>query len=179
MKRAASKRSPIKTDDITAIRAAIQSNTEAFHNGDSSGIDLVVTLRQTHSVVQELIDAYSKPFGLTAARSSLLLALYAAPDHTMPAYQLAATLYNTRGNITWLVGTLIDAGLVTTRPSESDRRSVLVTLSPRGLDLLSEYAPRHYVALDEAMKALDADERTTLLRLLDKLRSNAGQGVER
>jgi MarR family transcriptional repressor of emrRAB len=179
MKRAPSKRSPIKTDDITAIRTAIQSNTNAFHNGDSSGINLVVTLRQTHSVVQELIDAYSRPFGLTAARSSLLLALYAAPEHTMPAYQLAATLYTTRGNITWLVGTLIDAGLVTTRPSESDRRSVLVTLSPSGLALLHDYAPRHYAALDAATKALTREERTALLALLDKLRSNAGQGVER
>jgi DNA-binding MarR family transcriptional regulator len=164
---------PKRRRDIEPIRAGVRFNTDLFHHGDSSAIDVVLTMRWTNIVLQDLIDSYGHVFGLSAARSNVLLALFSAKQHTMPAHELADALYNTRGNVTWLIARLAEEGLVSSRPSKTDGRSVLIHLTPKGLRLVQAYAPRHYAALDVATSDLTAEERTTLLRLLDKLRSSA------
>ena len=165
---------PIKHHpELATIRKQLKYNVDSFHDGDCSSIDIVLTLRMTNLVLQELMDRYAQPFGLSAARSNVLFALYSAKDHTMPAHELADALYNTRGNVTWLVSSLIDAGLVETKESSKDRRSKNVSLTKAGLAILASFAPQHYAALDATTSPLTREDRQQLLRLLDKVRDRA------
>jgi DNA-binding MarR family transcriptional regulator len=173
MKASAERGRPKHDPDIASIREQLRYNVESFHNGDSSSIDIVLTLRITNLVLQDLIDGYARPYRLSAARSNVLFALYSAKNHTMPAHGLADALYNTRGNVTWLVDSLVEAGLVETNESQTDRRSKNVSLTRAGLALLKSFAPRHYGALDATTSILTRAERKQLLQLLDKVRDRA------
>ena len=157
--------------DLSSIRNALRFNTEQLHNADSSSIDIILTLRLTNIVLQDLIDRYGRVFGLSAARSNALLALYSVENHTMQAHMLADVLYSTRANVTWLVNSLVDSGLVVTKTAPDDRRSKTIKLTPKGLKLIQSFAPAHYSALDETTANLTPSERTTLLELLDKIRN--------
>jgi DNA-binding MarR family transcriptional regulator len=173
MKTSAERRPLKHHPNIAVIRKQLQHNVDSFHDGDASGIDIILTLRMTNLVLQELMDGYTQPFGLSAARSNVLFALYSAENYTMPAHELADALYNTRGNVTWLVTSLVEAGLVETKESPYDRRSKNVSLTKAGLALLRSFAPKHYAALDVTTSPLTRRERETLLHLLDKIRDQA------
>ena len=74
--------------------------------------------------------------GLTPARTHLLWELF----HRGPSTQrvLADALGVTARNITGLVDGLEATGFVTREPHPSDRRATLVTLTPRGAELMAE-----------------------------------------
>jgi MarR family 2-MHQ and catechol resistance regulon transcriptional repressor len=154
-------------------RAQLQHNTTVFHTGDSSSIDVIVTLRLASHALYQIIDTYCRAHDLTASRSEILMALHGAEEHTLPASKLAEALFVTRGNITFLLKSLIDEGLVSAKTDARDARYTLVSLTPRGLRSLQDYAPNHYRALDIATGGLSAAEKQQLLKLLDKLREHA------
>lgn len=162
-----------KFTDIATARTGLRYNTEAFHNGDSSSIDVVFTLRETNRVIQALIDDYARPYELSAARSNVLLALYASEDRTLLASEIAAALYYTRGNVTGLVASLVEDGLVETFSDRHDGRRTLVKLSAHGHAVLHSYAPRHYATLDTVIGTLSRDEKAQLIGLLDRVRASA------
>lgn len=154
-------------------RESLQHNTTVFHTGDSSSIDVIVTLRLTSNALYQIIDAYCRVHEISASRSEILMALHGAEDHTLPASRLAEALFVTRGNITFLLKSLIDEGLVSAKTDARDARYTLVSLTPRGLRSLQDYAPNHYRALDIATGGLSGAEKQQLLGLLDKLREHA------
>jgi DNA-binding MarR family transcriptional regulator len=154
-------------------RDSLRHNTTVFHTGDSSSIDVIVTLRLTSNSLYQIIDSYCREHELSASRSEILMALHGVEDHTLPASRLAEALFVTRGNITFLLKSLIDEGLVSVKTDARDARYTLVSLTPRGLRSLQDYAPNHYRALDIATSGLTAAEKQQLLSLLDKLRVHA------
>jgi DNA-binding MarR family transcriptional regulator len=159
--------------NLATTRAALKRNTAAFHGGDDEGINVVVTIMAVNDLLQGMIETYSKSHDLSVGRSNFLLALFGAEGQTLPAYQLADALFVTRGNITFHLRTLLDAGLVSSRPDPDDRRYSQVSLTARGEAALRRYAPLHYRAVDAATAGLSSDEKRLLCGLLDKLQRHA------
>lgn len=71
-----------------------------------------------------------------------------------------------------MVDRLQEAGLVERRADAADRRSWNLYLTDRAHDLLAQLRPLAEMMIEEALDGIDAGERATLQRLLEKLRVN-------
>ena len=68
-----------------------------------------------------------------------------------------------------VVDRLSQRGLVTTRPNQTDRRRMVVELSPAGSALFTRLAETAFQVSDRTLAPLSPGERRSLLRLLAKL----------
>ncbi len=86
----------------------------------------------------------------------------------IPQGLLARKLRIKPAHMTKLVQRAVDAGRLTRRVPDDDRRSVLLTLTPEGARFVAEKRPEFLCYLPREAVALDAEEFETLIRLLRK-----------
>ena len=95
--------------------------------------------------------------GLEPQQYQLMLAIKGMPDDMRPRIgEVAQRLQIQHHSTVELVDRLARRGLVRRRRSESDRREVLLELSPRGDKLLQEMALRHWAEYREVAPYLVA-----------------------
>jgi MarR family 2-MHQ and catechol resistance regulon transcriptional repressor len=92
----------------------------------------------------------------------------------LPVNVLGRKLLLTTGSITTAVDRLAKRGLVARKDDPEDRRVRLVTLTPKGRQLIKPAFTRHEADLEEVVSVLTRAERATLVALLRKL----GKGAE-
>lgn len=105
------------------------------------------------------------PVGLTHAQSRALRVV-AGAGAPMRMADLAAALEIVPRAATTNVDALDQAGLVVRRTDSCDRRSVLVSLTPKGRKLLARLAGARRRAADRVLAPLSIAERGELMRLL-------------
>jgi MarR family transcriptional regulator, lower aerobic nicotinate degradation pathway regulator len=111
-------------------------------------------------------EAALTPLGL---RPRHLVALTLLRDHGGSTQQaLAGSLQIDRTNLVGLLNDLEDDRLVARRRSTDDRRRHIVELTNRGIDRLTQAEAALAEAEDDILRGLDADERETLYRLLQR-----------
>lgn len=71
-----------------------------------------------------------------------------------------------------MVDRLQDADMVERRPDPADRRAWRLFLTPKGKAQLDELRPLADETLSGSLDGLDADDRATLRRALERMRSN-------
>ena len=97
----------------------------------------------------------SRAAGLEPQQHQLLLALKGAPDGEAPTIgYLAERLLVRHHTAVGLVDRLVDAKLVTRKPSQTDRRRVVVQITARGERLLRKLSLAHHNELERAGPAL-------------------------
>lgn len=118
--------------------------TFATHDLDRSSFDVIATLRRS-----------PEPHSLTPA-------------------ELMESAMVTSGAITQRLDRLEKRGLVVRRPSEVDGRSVRVTLTEAGRQLVDETLPDHLATEGRLLAALSPAERTALADTLRKMLESLG-----
>jgi DNA-binding MarR family transcriptional regulator len=118
--------------------------TFATHDLDRSSFDVLATLRRS-----------PEPHSLTPA-------------------ELMESAMVTSGAITQRLDRLEKRGLVVRRPSELDGRSVRVTLTETGLQLVDQTLPDHLATEQRLLAALSPAERTALADTLRKVLESLG-----
>jgi DNA-binding MarR family transcriptional regulator len=119
-------------------------------------------------------DAFGRALGLTASQFIVLIgtayqqgsdgvSIRGLADHT----QLAAT------HVTTEVGRLIDKGLLTKQASTSDRRSVLVRLTPKGEDAIRTVNPLLRQVNDLLFADVSREDFAVVSRFLEKFALNS------
>ncbi|NHR03696.1 MarR family transcriptional regulator [Chromobacterium haemolyticum] len=83
--------------------------------------------------------------------------------------QLQGMVLISSGALTNRINRLEEAGLVTRSPDPTDRRGVIVTLTPKGFEVIEDAVGNHLSAEAELIEMLDTEERATLARLLKKM----------
>ena len=102
---------------------------------------------------------------ITDTQFIVLRALRKGPCNTsFLAHMLGVTL----SAVTALINRLHRMGLVTRQRHEKDRRQVLITITPKGLKLLSEVEEKRNLLLALYLAKVSAEERIQLLELLQK-----------
>lgn len=103
-----------------------------------------------------------EPVGLSPARMHVLWAVH----HGGPASQqrLARELAVTPRNITGLVDALVATGFVTREPHPTDRRAVLITLTPAAEEVMARSVRDHAALTEELLAVVDPADRAALLR---------------
>jgi DNA-binding MarR family transcriptional regulator len=85
----------------------------------------------------------SRGAGITQQQYQAMLAVKTWPGESMSMKELSELLLLTHHAAVQLVDRLAKAGLARREPSQEDRRSVLIRLTPQGDDLLNALAARH------------------------------------
>jgi DNA-binding MarR family transcriptional regulator len=111
-------------------------------------------------------------FGVTLPRFDLLAQLDKTPGG-MTLGQLSSRMMVSNGNVTGLAERLVAQGLLDRKPSASDRRAQIVTLTAEGRRAFRAMARAHERWIADLFASLTAEEIDELMRLLAKTKASA------
>ena len=136
----------------------------------SSDLALIgTTIHRVAQLIQQRIDNEIGDSGLT--RLSWMAATHVEDSLGLTIGDLAGRLEVGRATAGQLVDRMVQGGWVERWPSPDDRRSQIVTATPKARAMLEELAPRQSALEDEILQHLSADERRILLALLERIKS--------
>src|SRR3954463_14348550 len=107
---------------------------------DSPEQEAFLNLWRTYDRLRALEDELFARFELTPQQYNLLRLLKAARPEPVPTLALAERLVSRAPDVTRMLDKLEARGLIARTRSAEDRRSVLVGVTDRGLDLLGKVA---------------------------------------
>ena len=109
-------------------------------------------------------------FDLTTAQFEALVVIQEASDHTLSMSHLSKRVLYSSGSATNLIKRLEERGLVTRSTGTTDARSVLVSLSDAGADLITRARAAHEADLEDTFVPLvEEEEMETLMRFARRL----------
>lgn len=122
-----------------------------------------------HTVEQQLRDAGD----LSYVQFQLLARLGDAADGSQRMTELADGVVYSRSGLTYQVGLLDKAGLVTRSPSADDERGVTVTITEAGREVLARVFPGHIELLQQLfLQPLSDGDVESLGRVLSLVRDH-------
>ncbi len=122
----------------------------------------------TRQAEAELREFLRLRHGTTLPRFDVLAALYRRRDGVTMS-ELSRMLLVSNGNATTVVDRLEADGLVRRTPVETDRRTVIVALTPEGMARFETYATEHEVEVDRLFGSLSEAEIDTLTDILKRM----------
>jgi DNA-binding MarR family transcriptional regulator len=145
-------------------RAAARSPAFGVELDDLMGYNL----RRAHGVQKSRFEAIFGPLGIRPVTLSVLGTIYDSPGITQA--DLGKKLNIKRANMVPVMAELEGRGLIARRPSDSDRRAHVVTLTASGIKLTVQLLDLHRRLEEDLSRSLGLRERDQLLRLLKKFR---------
>jgi DNA-binding MarR family transcriptional regulator len=138
---------------------------------DSSPIGVIGRISRLARELEARLEPVYKAHGLEPGWHDVLATL----RRTGPPYQLRPTefadaLMLTSSGTTKRLDRLEHAGLITRAPDPADRRGTLITLTPKGLELIDNVTEAHLDNERDLLAALSESEQRRLADLLRKLR---------
>jgi DNA-binding MarR family transcriptional regulator len=129
--------------------------------------------------VDRSLEAKFEEFGLSRSGFDVLATLRRnGPPYKMTQRDLMRSLLRTSGSMSLRIDALERQGLVARTEDENDRRSMFVTLTARGSDLLERVIPEHLANEWTLLSGLSTAERTELTSLLRKWLSCLEENAE-
>ena len=122
----------------------------------------------TRSAEGELREFLRVKHGTTLPRFDVMAALYRRRDGVTMS-DLSRMLLVSNGNATTVVDRLEADGLVRRSPSDVDRRTVYVALTPEGLSAFEGLAADHAAEVDRLFEGLDEADLDRLTDILKRL----------
>ena len=133
---------------------------------------------QTADAVKKYTDARLYKVGLSTIKL-IVLRVLAFKGGTMTPSAIARWTLRERHNITTLIDRMKRDGLVKTRRNRTDRRSINITLTKKGRELLEEHTPLTRDIIDQIMSSISEDDAALLEKLLAVLRQNTETGLNK
>ncbi|MFD0631555.1 MarR family winged helix-turn-helix transcriptional regulator [Catenulispora yoronensis] len=122
-----------------------------------------------------LLDDVEDSAGVSPSAFQALWFLAGSPDRTAKMSQLSAILGFSTAGTTKVADRLAEAGLIERSPSAADRRVILVTLTPYGLEVAAGAIATFLGALRErAVEPLGEDGFAALVKLVAGLDPDGG-----
>lgn len=134
----------------------------------------------SHVISRDHLLPFFAEHGLQAGEFDLLATLRRSgePYALMPTALYESAMISS-GGMTSRIDRLEKAGFIERRKHPSDRRGVLVALTPAGFELIDNMLAAHVANLQRVLAGLTADEQRTLHELNGKLLAGlAQQGAE-
>ena len=126
----------------------------------------------TESWVMSEFTATLAPLDITPAQYNVLRILRGAHPQPQTCSAIAERLLDRTPDVTRLLVRLERAALIARRRAEHDRRVVEVSITEKGLDLLSRLDEPMEQAVERLTQHLSAEELQTLSSLLNRLRTD-------
>lgn len=123
----------------------------------------------TQMVEQEIRVMLRERFAMTLPRFELLAALDRVPDG-LTMGELSRWLMVTKGNITGIAERLSEDGFIKRQPTPTDRRSFVVTLTPKGRKLFKEMETEYERFLDGIFAEVTIDDFDSFTGVLARVK---------
>ncbi len=147
----------------------VESSLGLFPGVDPETEAAVDRIHMLSKHIKRSTEAVVARFGLNSGEFYALLKLRVAPDQRMTAGELAELLDLSTGAMTNRLDRLEEEGLITRERAASDRRSVLVAMTPKGQEVLVnavETAGKEEHALFSTLREAQHKQLNALLRTL-------------
>ena len=131
----------------------------------------VLTILRTADILRHCIERPLSVFGLSEEQYNVLRILRGAGETGLPTLEISSRMLSRSPNITRLIDRLIAKKLVRRSPSKEDRRVVIVSVTPQGLELLGHLNGVVDKVFDNFPPTTNA-EMETLLDVLDRIREH-------
>lgn len=128
-----------------------------------------VNLMFTSQWLRHQVQLKVQPFGITMQQFNALRILRGQAGRGITTSEIRDRLIDRNSDASRLVDRLVKMGLAKRDTHQDDRRLVSVTISEKGMELLSEI-DRLQMSFDGMLANLTTQEAEELNRLLDKLR---------
>ena len=126
--------------------------------------------RVHHLLSAPRINRILKEFGLTRGMFDVLATLWhAGPPYRLTPTQLSRLLMLTGSGTTNRLDRLEKDGLVVRTPDHRDRRSLYISLTSNGFEVVEKIAPRLALSESELLAGFDPEQTARLMALLDEL----------
>lgn len=143
-------------------------------NKCSNGINILDDLQQIYSLLFVILnklqaDFDSKLEGVTSRQLMLMIAIAHLNSNEASIINIAKILGTSKQNVTRLVASMIKNGFLNSNPSTSDKRSVNISITEAGMDMLEKnhLKANHY--LQDIFHNFQYDEIHLLRKMLEKL----------
>ncbi len=111
--------------------------------------------------------------GLTVAQFAVLEILYHKGE--LPVATITEKTLTSSGNMTVVIQNLAKAGYVRRKENPRDKRSYLVKITKKGINLFEEIFPPHLENINKIFSVLNDEDKDELIRIMKKL----GNGEEK
>ena len=128
---------------------------------------LIYTLTSLANQMARHVKLFAAYMGVTEAQAMMMRIIAETPDATVG--HLAQRLYVTSQFVTIEIGSLVKKNIVEKRPNEADRRSMFLSLTPKGRSLLCELAPIMRKGNDIHFRSLTEERARLLQEMIDAI----------
>jgi len=146
-----------------------EGSLDTYAGFDRLAIQALLALKVTAHRLENCAGVWFDEYGLTPAKLNALICLRAQGDQPMRLCEIGDYLFSTRANVTGLIDGLERDGLVKRTANPDDRRSTLVSLTEKGLELLAVVLPKHFARVQRITSGLSEEEQRQLIALLAKI----------
>lgn len=137
---------------------------------DASPMAVVGRLSRASRLLEQRVQKYFASHGVESWEFDVLATLRrSGSPYTLTPGELVKTAMIGSAALTNRVDRLVAKKLATREVDPTNRRRVLITLTPAGLDLVDRVVEGHYANEDRLLAALEPAERRQLIELLRKL----------
>jgi DNA-binding MarR family transcriptional regulator len=160
------------TDVITIKRARRKAETPRPSRQSTERNELRAWFRLLliHKALSKKISTrFRAQFDISTARFDTLAQLHASGGE-LTMGELSAQLMVTSGNVTGVIDGMAADKLVERRPHETDRRSIIISVSPEGRNLFAKVRSAMSKWIGEAMADMTDAEIEQLIKLSGKLK---------
>ncbi|MBS0612107.1 MAG: MarR family transcriptional regulator [Proteobacteria bacterium] len=127
---------------------------------------LIVVLGREYSA---LFDRLLRPRGLTEPDFRVLTMIFSHADGTAFPSDLCSSMAQSPANITRITDILVERDLITRESSESDRRRMVLRITPRGAALLHECLPQTSELAKRVFSCLSRAEIRSVIEQLKRV----------
>jgi DNA-binding MarR family transcriptional regulator len=136
---------------------------------DLAPVEIIGRAGRIMEHVDRALEAKFEEFQISRASFDVLAALRrSGKPYKLTQRDLMRSLFRTSGSMSLRIDSLQKQGLVLRSPDKEDRRSVFVTLTPKGVGLLETVIPEHLENESSLVAGLNRAERAQLIVLLRK-----------
>lgn len=136
-------------------------------NKDNYSLGALIALRRASNTLSKKEALAIKSADLTIGQFAVLEILFSKGNLTIN--EIIDGILTTSGNVTVVIKNLKRDGFVTQMPNPKDKRSSLIAITDKGIDLLNKTLPEHFKNIEECFSNLEQEEKKLLIRLLRKI----------
>lgn len=159
-------------DILETKHHAILSQSERDNSPHADGLRLCFELLSTARMIDQSCAKRLAPYQLSESRFVILFLLHQEPVGIAP-HLLAERAGITRATLTGLLDGLERDGFIQRNHSETDRRSITITLTDKGAQTASSLSLEHTQWIASLMTPLNAQEMQIFSQLLTKIWASA------
>jgi MarR family transcriptional repressor of emrRAB len=159
-------------DIVTHLDAGIARASEIEPELPTREVILLRLLLLTGGGLQQEIERFLKPYGMSDSDFRTLMMIYYSPDGRASPSELCSAAQQGATNMTRIANVLLKLGFITRTHHAEDRRRVELSITPAGKRFARKALPSVYPRIRGAFASLSAAEKKTLDGLLRRIAAN-------